>query len=192
MVNTVETGEMFTAEFFYPHEPFHSWHRNRYIKFGDGVIEVNENITESKKAEEKLRENVQFIQSLTNATADILFVINLHTKEVTYANRQIALVLGYTAAQIETMKQPFFDLMDSRDRPAVLQHFEEMKTAADGEVREIEYRMACANGDTRWYKDRNVVFERDSEGVPFLKSAFRKILPNGKSAKMKFSKTSTC
>lgn len=140
------------------------------------ILIITSDITEQKKSQqeqmkEKLKfdEQALFIQGIANASADILFVMNLDTKEIVYTNHAIAEKLGYSAKQIKAMKNPVLDLMHEADLPKMLKHIAEMKTAADNEVREIEYRMKHADGSLSWFRDRNTVFKRDEKGIPIEK-----------------------
>lgn len=135
----------------------------------NGAIVLFYDITERKKAEEKLTENQIFIERLTVATPDILFLTNLQTKKVTYTNRPVAEALGYTSEQIAKMEEPYFHIMHPMDVERMVTHLENIKTISDGEVRDIEYRMKTATGAIRRFVDRNAVFERDNNGVPIVK-----------------------
>lgn len=140
------------------------------------ILIITTDITEQKKSQQqqmkeklKLDEQALFIQGIANASADILFVMNLNTKEIVYTNHAVAEKLGYSAKQIKAMKNPVLDIMHEADLPKMLKHIEEMKSAADDEVREIEYRMKHADGSLFWFRDRNTVFKRDEKGVPVEK-----------------------
>jgi len=41
-----------------------------------------------------------------------------------------------------------------------------MATMADGETRELEYRMHARDGEWRWFRSRDIVFARDFDGRP--------------------------
>ncbi|MBD0286483.1 MAG: PAS domain-containing protein, partial [Flavisolibacter sp.] len=133
------------------------------------IISFTTDITEQKNAEQELKERNNFIERLNEATPDILYLMDLNIRHVTYTNRPIAEVLEYEQDEIARMEEPFFAIMHKDDVQAMLTHIEEMKTAADGEVREIEYRLKHAKGHWVWLKDRNAVFERDNNGVPVFK-----------------------
>jgi PAS domain S-box-containing protein len=132
------------------------------IVFNDiTALKTNEN-----QAKIQITEQNKLIQSMTTATPDIMFVMDIATKNVLFATKNIAAVMGYNQAQIEQMNEPFFDIMHPDDRQLMLDHIDGIKTAADGEVREIQYRMLHADASTHWFVDRNVVFRRDEKGVP--------------------------
>ena len=108
----------------------------------------------------------RFVQSITHAIPDILFIMDLNSYELLFANRKAAEILGYSKKRIDQMKNIFLDIMHPEDLPHMLEHLAQMKTASDGEVREIVYRLLHANGSEHWFIDRNTVFSRDDEGVP--------------------------
>ncbi|GAB3781992.1 hypothetical protein GCM10028818_36940 [Spirosoma horti] len=85
MTETVETGKSFTAEFFYPNEHFQSWHRNRYAKFGDGVVEINENITEYKQAEQERAKHLALLQQTEELAATGSWEYNRQTQQFTWS-----------------------------------------------------------------------------------------------------------
>jgi PAS domain S-box-containing protein len=168
-VQVVETGEPLDREFQYTDAGRSGWFRCRAVKLGDGLVLNTEDITERGNAERKIREQAHFIEQVTHATPDILCVLDIDTKTVTYTNRPVAHILGYTAKQAACMASPFLELLYEADIAHVTAHIEGMKTAADGEIREVEYRMKEAKGGLRWFNDRDVVFERNAAGVPVTK-----------------------
>jgi PAS domain-containing protein len=54
MINTVEKGMQFTCSFHYYNKKNNDKHCISYLKFGDGLIEIHENIKESKNVQEEL------------------------------------------------------------------------------------------------------------------------------------------
>jgi PAS domain S-box-containing protein len=119
--------------------------------------------------DESLNEQAKLINSIANASPDILFVMNLQTKKIVYTNHSAAETLGYTQREIDAMENPILDIMYDADIPRMLKHIEDMKTAGDDEVREIEYRLMHSDGTISWFRDRNTVFKRDKDGIPVEK-----------------------
>lgn len=138
-----------------------------------GIVITSKNITQHEKTQElemkQFLEQTQFIQGIASASADILYVMTIDTKEIIYANHAIAEILGYDEKYIKKLKNPVLDIMIDADVPSMIAHIDAMKTAADDEVREIEYRMKHADGSIIWFRDRNTVFKRDEAGVPVEK-----------------------
>ncbi len=134
------------------------------------VAVLFDDITQRKKAESEtellITEQNKFIQSMTTATPDIMYVMEINTKHVNFATKSIACEMGYSEKQIKAMKEPFLDIMHPEDVPFMLEHIDKMRDAEDGEVREILYRLVHADGSHHWFIDRNTVFKRDKDGVP--------------------------
>lgn len=164
-----DTGNPAKFERSYERDGEQRWFLMTVTQYHDGLVVGMEDVTRQKQSEMELREQTHFIQSITEATPDILFVMNLETREFIYANRAVQVTLGYTESQVLEMEAPFFDIMYKEDVPFVLKHLEDMKKAADGELIEIDYRMWHADGTLKWFTDRNAVFRRDADGVPIEK-----------------------
>ena len=128
------------------------------VSENDVTGEIEESINKKKY------ERSHFLERLTEATPDIVFLMDLNTKEVLYSNRSIPLLLGYTPGQAEAMEHPIFDCMFPADLPAMMKHLEDFKTAKDGEIREIEYRLVDGKGMLHWYCDRNTIFKKNAAG----------------------------
>lgn len=62
MVQVVETGTSLQDEYFYPHDGFNKWYTSMFVKFHDGVVASNLDITQRKNAEEELYKNFSLLQ----------------------------------------------------------------------------------------------------------------------------------
>lgn len=146
------------------------------------ALGVDMDVTATQKAQAQLKEQAHFIQNTNQALPDILFVMSVDTKEIIYINHPVEKRLGYTNEQAKKMSHPFFDAIHEDDLPEVLVHIERMQDAADGEVREIEYRRVDGRGAVRWYKDRNSVFKRDAQGQVVQKVGITQDITESKKA----------
>ena len=170
-----ETGEPMTYYSSYPAPGGEEFFFTRMVpeKAADGTVQsvlaISSDVTELKKAEQELKQRKNFIERLAAATPDILYLMDLDTRKVTYTNRSVIHVLEYEPGQAAELDDPFFGLMHPDDVQPMLLHIEDIKNEKDGEVREIEYRLKHANGNWVWLKDRNAIFERDKHGKPTSK-----------------------
>ncbi len=116
-------------------------------------------------AVEALLDNKYFIEKITDASPDIIYVYDLFEQRNVYSNREIAHVLGYSPEQIKAMGTNLFpNLMhpaDLANLAAMLRRFENM---TDDETVDTEFRMRHANGDWRWLQSHEVIFARDDDG----------------------------
>src|SRR5690349_2594609 len=99
-----------------------------------------------------------FMARVMETIADIIYLMNLNTRELLFTSRKIGLTLGYTEEEISEMDNPLLDIMHREDVPVMLQHLEDMKYAKDGEIIEVTYRLKDAAGKLLWFRDRDTIF----------------------------------
>lgn len=122
-------------------------------------------ITAYKQTEIELQNNLKFIQKITNASPNILYLYDLQEKRNIYSNREIAKILGYSTEQIQAMKDNLFqNLIYPEDLAAVESHFNLLSHARDEDILEIEYRVINTNGDIKWLRSYDTIFSRDDSG----------------------------
>src|SRR5688572_9621951 len=78
------------------------WFDVKLVKYGDAVIIFQENITKEKLAQTH-REDGHFINQIVETSADIIYIMDLNTRQLIYTNRQISAQLGYSRQQIDLM-----------------------------------------------------------------------------------------
>jgi len=71
-----------------------------------GFIEVVEDITEHKQAEEALKESQERYKALFEGTAEGILVADIKTKRFKYANPAICRMLGYTEEELKRLGVP--------------------------------------------------------------------------------------
>lgn len=163
-VQVVETGKSLRFKTEYRHKPYDGWYDLSVQKMNDGVVITTLDITERKRAADRIKEQAHFIAGIAAATPDVLLVMDLTTQQITYCNRPVATLMGYSKKQIAKMTNPFLDLIYAEDLPLVQQHIQAIKEAPNGEVKEVEYRLQHADGTLRWFLDRSTVFRRNEAG----------------------------
>jgi len=96
------------------------------IKDKDGkviaAIEMVEEITERKKAEEALRESEERYKALFEGAAEGIIVADIETKEFKYANPAVCRMLGYTEEELKRMG--VCDIHPKEDLEYVISEFE--------------------------------------------------------------------
>lgn len=171
----VRTGEPMDKEFYYKGEGLDHWFRITAVKFGHDILSTAEDITDRKRTEEKLElinqqlvESQQYAQQIVDATPDIITIYDLEKGDSIYMNRTIGTLLGYTIQELKEMghKGRAEKVIYPDDLPALNAFNESMKGASDQEVRSVEYRVRCKDGDVLWIKNRSKVFKRNDGGQP--------------------------
>ncbi len=134
------------------------------IAYIEGTVE---DITERKVAEEELRRQRDYIQTINDSTSTIIYLYDLEENRNIYTNRGMEAVLGYSSEEIIEMGENlFFRLMHPDDIHIVASNTERLSKAAPGESVESEYRMKHANGEWRWLSCKEVVFKYGKNNAP--------------------------
>ncbi len=124
-----------------------------------------QDITTGKQAEANFRETQKFIEAILNTNPCFVFIYDLLENRNLYANHGVVSILGYTPEQVQQMNpSQLLSLIHPEDRAAVSSRLEQIKTAENSEVWEIEYRVRHANGEWHWVYDRATVFKRTTAG----------------------------
>ncbi|MBI1807501.1 MAG: PAS domain S-box protein [Ignavibacteria bacterium] len=132
-----------------------------------GIYAIYEDITNRKQAEEALRESQRLTQRIFDTTPNLLYLYDLIEQRNVYANREMAIVLGYTPGEIKAMGTGMLPILVHPDDLArVIQHHKRFSTAQNEDILEIEYRIRHANGEWRWLYSRETVFSRVTNGQP--------------------------
>lgn len=128
---------------------------------------IETDITQQRKTEEALRESQRFIEQVTHAIPDIVYVFDLEERTTVYNNRHLASELGYSPDEIKAMQTSLYEtIMPPEERRRQYEELMRFQTAQDQEVRAFEFRCLHKNGDIRWRSDRNVVYARHLDGSP--------------------------
>jgi two-component system cell cycle sensor histidine kinase/response regulator CckA len=168
-----DPSESFEAEFRMRHKDgTYRWilARGALVRDEDGsprrVLGSSVDLTERKQVEEELRQHRLLVQSILDATPDLIYIYDLEERRNVFANRQVAEFLGFTGDEIESLGEDLMpELLHPEDASRVADHHARCAAAADGEVIELEYRMRHADGRWRWLHSRDVVFFRDTDGM---------------------------
>jgi PAS domain S-box-containing protein len=140
-----------------------------FNKHGDvtAICCIATDISARKQAEEVSRAREHFIQRVTDASPDIIYVYDHQQQRSVYANREVATVLGYSTDEIRQLGTDLLaTLFVPEDFARVPEMRQQLMNAADGEVVEFIYRARHKDGNLRWLFSREVVFARDADGCP--------------------------
>jgi PAS domain S-box-containing protein len=132
----------------------------------DGIIEGSMlDITDRKRAEEKLRESEHFLRSVLETTPNLVYIYDLGEHRNLYANQEVANFLGYSAEEITTMGSALFaKILHPDDAAAVAAHHAQLASGTCP-IATLEYRMRHASGEWRWLRSRDVPFSRNADGT---------------------------
>ncbi|ERT08869.1 sensory box protein [Lyngbya aestuarii BL J] len=124
-------------------------------------------VREHRQTEAELQQSQHFIQSVADATPNIIYIYDIIEQRNIYVNREIEIILGYTRQQIQAMgDQLFLNIIHPEDLAKFPDHHLKFDTAKDNEIIEIEYRVRDVQGNWHWLLSRDTIFARTPEGKP--------------------------
>jgi PAS domain S-box-containing protein len=128
------------------------------------IIGIAHDIHEEKLAEEALIQSVQFTEQITNATPDILYVLDLEEKKIVFTNDSATGHLGLSKKHIyDNGPDIFREVIHPDDYDRRMAHIESCATLRENEVKVIDVRLKSASGEWRWFRTRDSAFRRNDD-----------------------------
>lgn len=133
----------------------------------ENELSISLDITEQTNAVRQLEERERFIHHIADASPTVLFLYDLHSRAVLYANDEIRFALGYSPSEILSLGNLFTPTLFHPED--ILKSPDHNYTEAGKELLvQYECRMKHANGTWRWMLMREVIYQRDATGMPSL------------------------
>ena len=131
------------------------------------IIAITQDITEKKSQELLSLEQQKIITSVTDASPDILFILNLPNLNITYTNKAVNDIFGYSGDQIIKMGGAFMrDHTHPEDKEKVMEYFRSVATQPEFPLKELHYKMKDSMGEWHNIRCRHSVFKTDKSGLP--------------------------
>ncbi len=122
---------------------------------------------EREQADQAWQESQRFIQSIIDASTNILYIDSFADGSNFYINRWIKNVLGYEPDEIQQMGARYLEqLVHADQKELMVEERQRLAAIEDGEVVENEYRLRHHQGHWRWLLCRETAFKRDRDGRP--------------------------
>jgi PAS domain S-box-containing protein len=116
---------------------------------------------------QSLLDGHHLFQRIADATPDILYIYDFQSRTTLFMNREVAAYLGYTGDELrEIGRQSTSSLIHPSDQPTLDSQWTRLRTARNGDVLHMEYRMRKRDGSWAWLSCREVVFTRTGDGTP--------------------------
>jgi PAS domain S-box-containing protein len=108
----------------------------------------------------------KLLERLAATTHDILYVVDLVERKITYINQRVQRVLGYDAGELQNCEASFlFSLLHPSDQEIVREHLSALSQLRDREIRSVEYRARRADGHYVWLRSSDMVLKRNKSDV---------------------------
>lgn len=129
------------------------------------IIGVDVDITEVRKAEEKLKDTEHWLEQTTKASPDAITIYDVQQKQPVYLNNCLAEWIGVCNDElIEMGVDRRLELIHPDDRLKLLQFNSKVVEDKNGGISTVEYRVNTINGQTIWLRNRAKIFRRDNQG----------------------------
>ncbi|MGA9378763.1 MAG: PAS domain S-box protein, partial [Phormidium sp.] len=130
-------------------------------------IGIVEDISQRKEIEEELQKSQRWLQGITDANPNLLYIYKLPELNNIYTNAEVIKILGYTPEELQDLQNTdWLNLIHPDDRQIMIERFAKLEALKDGEAIDFEYRIRHKNRDWHWLFSREVVFSRTPDGKP--------------------------
>lgn len=146
-----------------------NWIEFAYIPIKDNkgsvvsICYTSTNINNRKKEALSLRESEQKFRSLSENSPDIIYIIDLVTRKISYFNRNN--ILGYSSALLIT-SEAWIEIVYPEDYRRVVEHWNKFLKSKSKKSHSIDYRIRSIEGEYEWVSNRHIIVEWDAEGTP--------------------------
>jgi PAS domain S-box-containing protein len=105
------------------------------------------------------------LDRLGESIPGLVYVYDLVEQSNVFANRPLTELLGYSPEQVHALgNRMLVSVVHPDDLDKVRAHHEVLRTVADGQVLEIEYRVRSPHGAVRWLHSWESALTRDASG----------------------------
>lgn len=114
---------------------------------------------------DEVQSQIQFIQSVAEMMPDLVSVVEIPSRKIVYANRDMMLLLGFNTTEISNMSDDQrTSLFHPQDLPVIQAFYERFNHLQDGQVNKVEYRLQSKSGQWITLSLRGKVFSRNANG----------------------------
>ena len=124
------------------------WEQGRAFinKKGQTIIEgLMLDISSRINAERQLKESNLYIQNITSAMPNILFVVDLKTRKLEFTNPRFEEVTGYSTDEVNAFEEGPFSIIETSDRSLVNKVEQQVTLLNEGEIVEFEFKAKTKN-----------------------------------------------
>jgi PAS domain S-box-containing protein len=168
--HVIQTGEIVKQKLHYKDSYISYSKIPEYNTKGEivSVMTLISDETETMRNLTRLEETERFNSHLVNSSHVVVYIYDIKNRRKLYANKAIERILGYSGEEIALFGDSFlFEMMHPDDLEKFIGYMtSKVKTLADGEISEFEYRMRHKEGNYLWFKGHDCIYKRDEEGKP--------------------------
>lgn len=102
------------------------------------------------------------IRRVAQAVSPQLYVYDINENRIVFQNHDVAQLMGYNPSEFGVNVTA--RLAHPQDLPRLRKHTDDLRSAKDDAVYDLEYRLRHADGSWHWFLRRDAVFQRSSNG----------------------------
>lgn len=123
-------------------------------------------LTKRKQAESELQKHQELLESIVKTIPNFLYIYDVETQQVIYANAAVTAMLGYTSEELQNLGQEVLaTLIYPEDMPNLIAGMQRLANSTNPhQTDDIDYRIKHKNGEWRWVCDRSTIFKRTADG----------------------------
>ncbi len=121
-----------------------------------------------RQAEVALKTSEAFIQSIINATPEIIYIYDIEERRNIYINEGMQKMLGYSDSEIKNLGDNVIaHLMHPEDFSIYLAHtYPQYNDLPDDQLLVHEFRMKDKKGDWHWLLAKESIYQRSNDNTP--------------------------
>jgi PAS domain S-box-containing protein len=117
------------------------------------------------QASEQAEHGRWLLERIAKACPDFIYLFDVDTKRIDYVSERVRDVLGHPPEHLRALGDGLLPtLIYPDDSARVLQHLEQLRSLPPNVVATIDCRLLAGDRSARWFKTRETVFSRNSDG----------------------------
>ena len=158
-------GEPVRFEHYFRSGKTERWFEVSALKLEDGVVATFQDKTERMSAEFDASDSKHFLQQIANSTPDIIYVNDLDEGRIVWVNGKVKDYVGLTPEEVYEGGSAIFQrLVHPDDLDRWIAQTRALCELQGNDTLEIQLRVKAASGTWRWFKVRDTVFKRHTDG----------------------------
>ncbi len=121
------------------------------------------NINNRKRESLILGESEKKFRNLAENSPDIIYILDLINRKVSYFNRDN--ILGYQS-NLLTTSEAWIEIVHPGDYERVVEHWSKFLKSRSNKAGSIDYRIRGIEGEYDWVSNRHIIIERTKKGLP--------------------------
>jgi len=116
-----------------------------------------------------MNKDENFLKSILDTIHIIIYIFDVRTNSIVYANSQVEKQLGYTFEELSAMKEGFANnFFHPDDIPKLFADTEELIRFSDKKYVTNDFRVRSKSGEFLWFNCHTTIHETDENGQPRL------------------------